>query len=147
MKLTIKQKQAIYEHLLTLDCPDLLAALIAERSDTLITKINTLAECIQLFAWWRNTTETRTFWEHIYDEVLGMEKGFESPTDRCFTGAPEDVVYYKSEPLVIAPVIVVDVANTHSARQLEEHYQESNLKDLSLWTKVKLFFGKLFYGA
>ena len=74
MKLTIKQKQVIYEHLLTLDCPDLLAALIAERSDTLIRKENTLAECIQIFAWWRNTTETYTFWEHIYDEVVDMGK-------------------------------------------------------------------------
>lgn len=135
MTLTIKQKQANYKHLLTLDCPDLLAALIAERSVYPITKENILAECICQLEWWDKTLETESFWEHIYDEVVDMGKGLESPADKCFTGAPEDVVDYKSEPLVLTPSI--------STRFTLEPPQDK--KPFSAWWKVKLFFGKLFY--
>ena len=132
MTLTIKQKQANYKHLLTLDCPDLLAALIAERSVYPITKENTLAECIRQFEWWDKTLETESFWEHIYDKVVDMGKGFESPTEDDFAPTSEEA---KIE--IIPPPSWV--------RPVRAPLTYRPAKEPSFIDKVKLWFGKWSY--
>jgi len=77
MKLTIKQKQVIYERLLSLECPDLLAALIAERSTRYNQSINTTVfDIIGNNFNWSSTPEESDgsdFWCEMYSELYELE--------------------------------------------------------------------------
>lgn len=161
MKLTIEQKQAIYEHLLTLDCPDLLAALLASRAkqgDLLTIRGDSLSQYISRFGFWSLTPEGSNFWSEMYKEVLeaevlaeregkpcndyevevqwdkagvAMPSEFESPSELDF--APTGGETTKIEILVNAPL------DTSTCTWTQD------VKALSFWTKVKLFFGKWNY--
>lgn len=131
MILTIKQKQATYEHLLTLDCPDLLAALIAERSKTDIVSTTPLSECIRMFDWWDETPEGE-FWGELFEEVVDLGEDFEFPTEEDFAPQHEEVkIEIIPPPLWVRPV------------RAPLTYRPA--KEPSFIDKVKLFFGKLFY--
>jgi len=75
-KLTTAQRQEIYERLLTLDCPDLLAALIAERSEVYALEV---FDCAFLYVFiedlfvWRDTPEGFEFWQMMHESVLETE--------------------------------------------------------------------------
>jgi hypothetical protein len=145
MTLTIEQKQAIYEHLLTLDCPDLLAALIAERSDIDITELDTLSQCIRLFDYWVLLPEGSDFWREIYKAALSAEEEFESPTEKDFTDAA--VLYFKGE--VVTPkgatLAVDDVVGIGFTKLVIPQPVQDGESFSEWWTKVKLWLGKLFY--
>jgi hypothetical protein len=97
-KLTIAQKQAIYEHLLTLDCPDLLAALIAERTEhsayNNVLESSTIDGVIWTAFVWSKSPEGYDFWKEVQDDILELENtvpapqehedDFESPTEKDF---------------------------------------------------------------
>jgi hypothetical protein len=93
MNLTIEQKQKVYEHLLTLDCPDLLAALIAERSNwhPQDNGTNSISyEILHRFDWMR-APEGYNFWVDMYDDIYARE-----------IETVESIV--KPEPPVIKPI-------------------------------------------
>lgn len=155
MKLSIKQKQKIYEHLLALDCPDLLAALIAERCSVYyvsdVLHESSLAECVCLFELWNLTPEGYEFWEPIYEELTGIVK---------FTEVGDEIEIDTSKPKIsielIPPVdYSIDDVVRYEGKELrctgrsqggtEAELTPKLLK--SYWNKVKLFFGKLFYGV
>ena len=74
LKLTIDKKQKIYDHILTLDCPDLLAALMADRTEKKdSTRIKILSELLSYSFLWDNTEEGFEFWEIIYQEIIRRE--------------------------------------------------------------------------
>lgn len=75
MNLTIEEKQKVYEHLLTLDCPDLLAALIADRTTWHLqdNETNSISyEILHRFDW-ISTPEGVNFWRDMYDDAYIYE--------------------------------------------------------------------------
>lgn len=139
MKLSIKQKQEIYEHLLTLDCPDLLAALIADRCDTVIK-----ADGGDVHSWvsfgfnWDSVAEGVEFWCHMYDCVWDFECPEEYEGDFSNHGGGSALEDYSLPVTPVAVAIESDALNSPYQRAQEP---------LSLWTRVKLFLGKLSYGV
>jgi hypothetical protein len=150
MKLTIKQKQAIYEQLLSLECPDLLAALIAKRSTYYNrNSFTTISVLVDNFTW-SDTPEPDDFWSEMYNELRELEGAmqdgqeyedalqeslkddFESPTEL-------DLPKEGSIP----PEIEINVEG------FNKHWFTDPVESLhhkpSFFDKVKLFFGKIFY--
>jgi len=156
MKITIEQKQAIYEHLLALDCPDLLAALIAERS-TYYLRNFCIASCITNTFTWEHTPEGRDFWETLwkmygeyesvflvgqeYEDALqeslkSLKNDFESPTEL-------DLPKVDSIPTKIE--INVEGWDKHWFTKGSIHGSLTTKSSPSFVDRVKLFFGKIFY--
>jgi hypothetical protein len=153
MKLTIEQKQKIYEHLLSLDCPDLLAALIAERSVIKSSITSRKSSIIDNFTW-EHTPEGRDFWETLwkmygeyesvflvgqeYEDALqeSLKDDFESPTEL-------DLPKEGSIP----PKIEVNVEgwDKHWFTKGSIHGSLTTKSSPSFVDRVKLFFGKIFY--
>jgi hypothetical protein len=157
-KLTVKQKQVIYEHLLTLDCPDLLAALIAERSTRYSRHLcTTIYDVVfENFAWYSTPEESDgdAFWSKIHEELIelentvpapqkyevalqeALEDDFESPTEKDFVS--------KDKQRLGEIEIKVDAS---SFRDDMKNFQAEFSKEIQLspWTKIKLFFGRIFY--
>jgi hypothetical protein len=148
-KLSNTDRQGIYEYLLTLDCPDLLAALIAKHcvgyprwscktiSTVVIDNIN-----------WYKSPEKEDFWHEIYEELTelentvvapqehedalqeSLEDGFESPTELDFALKGEEAK--------------IEIKTNHEPLIIPQPDRDDSL-DLSWWNKTKLFFGKVFY--
>jgi predicted RNA-binding protein associated with RNAse of E/G family len=77
--LTIDQKQHIYEHLLKINCPDLLAALIADRCNSvLIFNTELISDWIDSAVYWDETEEGGEFWYNLYQNVVIIERGYEA---------------------------------------------------------------------
>lgn len=80
-ELSIEQKQEIYEYLLTIDCPDLLADLVAERSLTWHESMHaseyplTISSFISAAFLWDETPEGVDLWEEITREIEEIEEG------------------------------------------------------------------------
>lgn len=83
-ELSIEQKQEIYEYLLTFDYPDLLAALIAERSEETLAWHEvmhdgeyplTVSSLISGAFLWDETPEGVDFWGEITREIEEIEEG------------------------------------------------------------------------
>ena len=83
-ELNIENKQEIYEYLLTIACPDTLAALIAERSEETLAWHEslhdseyplTLSSLISGAFLWDETPEGVEFWWEITQEIGDIEKG------------------------------------------------------------------------
>lgn len=145
-KLSIKQKQEIYKYLLKKDCPDLLAALVAERSKfSLQNRIcslyydSTLSDFIAGAFSWHESTEGRDFWSILHSQISDIEgvpeEDFESPTEADFAPVGDDSA--KIEIL----------GDTSSFKEGLKKFQEGFKQEVqpSFWTKVKLFFGKWNY--
>jgi hypothetical protein len=151
MEITTEQKQEIYEHLLSLECPDLLAALIAKRSTCYTQDIDkTISDIIGSNFDCIDTPETADFWLYLYEEAQDIENvveagqeyedalqeslkdDFESPTEL-------DLPKEGSIP----PKIEVNVEGFN--KQWFTDPVESLQKNPSFFDKVKLFFGKIFY--
>lgn len=81
---TTAQRNEIYEHLLTLDCPDLLASLIAQRADKNFmkyeaSKYTSLVELIADAFIWEETKEGWEFWFEVQECLLYAEE-YDTPT-------------------------------------------------------------------
>lgn len=78
-ELNIKQKQELYDYLLTLDYPDLLAALIAERSDKTRTELQELGitfnDIVCSAFTWECTEEGHDFWAWTSLCLNDLEEG------------------------------------------------------------------------
>jgi hypothetical protein len=146
-KLTIKQKQAIYEHLLTLNCPDLLAALIAERSTRYSRHIDTTIYNViaDNFTWDTTPEESdgSEFWYEIYEESVELENTTSAGDQHVAVtiaergGFPE--VYESYAPMDIEIRFDKDDLVTIPQSQPDESLE------LAWWNKAKLFLGKLLY--
>jgi hypothetical protein len=149
MTLTIKQKQVIYEHLLTLDCPDLLAALIAERSTRYSRYIGTTISDVinENFVWCltpeENEEDDPEFWWELYLEAVELEDTTPAgdqhvaiiADERC--GYPE--VYENYAPMDI------EIKFDKDDLVIIPQAQPDESLELAWWNKAKLFLGKLFY--
>jgi hypothetical protein len=131
-KLTIKQRQEIYEYLLTLNCPDLLAALIAKRAQYYALysfSVNSIQGIIENLFAWHNSPEGFEFWQMMHegaleiDDEVSYKDDFESPTELDFP-------VHTSEAVKIT--IIPPKSNKTPV-------------NLSFSEKVKLFFGKWIY--
>lgn len=144
MKLTIEQKQEVYEKLLELGCCDLLAALIAERSDSDVGKFAvhdvTLSNFISGGFFWDDSLEGQEFWHYMYECVEELE---------------EDFLPYDTEPdktkdtinIEVIPPVNYSLGDTvqYEGGKLVCIGVSSITKPLTWFEKVKLFFGRLFY--
>jgi hypothetical protein len=153
-KLTTKQKQAIYEHLLTLDCPDLLAALIAERSTRYSRHIDTTIYDViaDNFEWDQTPEESdgSEFWYEIYVELAELENT--APTGQEHEDALQKALEESYEP--------VKIEIKHNSTVTNYKVGDMIISDkgvlvcqavtnpsprTSFFDKVVLFFGRLFY--
>lgn len=143
-KLSIKQKQEIYEYLLKKDCPDLLAALVAERSGLSVQsnfESLTLSDFIMGAFDWEASKEGHDFWSILRSEISEIVEGvpeedFESPTEADFAPVGDDSAKIE---------ILVDVSKFN--QEMEKFHKEfiKDIQPLSLWTRIKLFFGRWNY--
>jgi hypothetical protein len=117
--------------------------------ETIYKGEDTLSECIRMFVQWTETPEDTDFWYNLFDEVVEMEEDFESPTELDFApigdenakieilvGTPPN----KLKELFIAPVVDMGLTEMIITQPVRDDESSSEW-----WTKVKLFFGKLFY--
>lgn len=124
---TITERQEIYEHLVSIDCPDLLAALIANRVDKKSIDSDYLDKS-DLASWimwsfvWVETPEDFDFWAAMHDSIF-MEYDF-TDFDTEYT----------------APTVAEAIDST-TLEMYNRHTQEP----LSFWTRVKLFLGRWIY--
>lgn len=166
---TNKERQQIYEHLLTLDCPDLLASLIAQRADKNFmeyeaSNYTSLEEFIANAFLWEESEEGWEFWFEIHECLYTDE--YDTPTvadviesteqemfDKTLFGAtPEqsrELIKAMSTPDFESPT---EADFTKDKKDLAKIYTAYPVKGVgftqekvSFWTKVKLFFGKWFY--
>ena len=84
-KISIKEKQKIYKYLLKKDCPDLLAALIAERSEETVEGHQsisddgeplTLGNVLGGAFYWYASPEGDEFWRTLCNEIEGEEEPY-----------------------------------------------------------------------
>lgn len=145
---TIAQRQEIYEHLLTLNCPDLLAALIAKRAD-----IKTIALPEEKYRgyWlhsfsWRNSEEGWDFWEVVHGCVYDPEGEL---LVHLGERTPEEAAVDSDEPSNIPPALLYYTDESLPSPKTFEVVVPSpeEVKPLSFLAKVKLFFGKWYYGV
>ena len=156
---TQAERQKIYEHLLTLQTPDLLASLIAQRADKNFmdyeaSKYTSLAEFIANAFLWEESEEDWEFWFEIEEYLDTKEYGtptvvdvIESTEREMFDSAtitPED----DFAPTEITPAkieINVDVSRFNQVMEKCHKKFGKDVQSLSFWTKVKLFFGGWIY--
>lgn len=170
---TIKERQEIYEHLLTLDCPDLLAALIAQRADKSfvqgmgynIKDKHSLSRILYKSFIWCHTPEEDSFWVHIYEDCNDFEysipeRRIELPTISDVIESTEREMFNCTYGADYVPDTEVDFtpAKIEINVDVSRFNQEMEKVNLTVpqptrdgksfkefWTKVKLFFGKWFY--
>lgn len=79
-KLSIEEKQKVYEYLLNKDCPDLLAALVAERSEETVEWHQSIADDEEPLTigdvlggafYWDASPEGDEFWRTLWKEIKG----------------------------------------------------------------------------
>jgi hypothetical protein len=140
-KITIKQRQEIYEYLLTLNCPDLLAALTAERSQVYALGILDyvfFSLFIEDAFIWSETPEGFEFWRMIHESVLEIEsKGKHWLTHPLDYDLPVDLEHKMSKTIAGA---TLDAYTSDSKELLK-----TSAQGLSFWAKAKLFLGKWVY--
>ena len=156
---TQAERQKIYEHLLTLQTPDLLASLIAQRADKNFmdyeaSKYTSLAEFIANAFLWEESEEDWEFWFEIEEYLDTKEYGtptvvdvIESTEREMFDSAtitPED----DFAPTEITPAkIEINIEKTPFRIPQPQEYLDfvAERDKVSFWTKVKLFLGKWVY--
>lgn len=168
---TVKERQEIYEYLLTLQAPYLLAALIAQRADKYYYSggIKLLNEPLPIYISnnfiWEDTPEGQSFWEEIEAELSEMTL-YRTPTlsdviesteqemfdlvmkvhDADFEFHTEaDFTHTEITPAKIEINADVSKFNQEMEKVHNEFYED--VQPLSFWAKVKLFFGRLSYGV
>jgi hypothetical protein len=148
-KLSNTDRQGIYEYLLTLDCPNLFAALIAKRcvshprrhdgtiSTVVIDNIN-----------WYKSPEKEDFWYEIYLEVTELENTVVAPreSEDALQGALEDDFESPTELdfALKGEEAKIEIKVQHEPLIIPQPDRDDSL-DLTWWNKTKLFFGKVFY--
>lgn len=164
---TIAQRNEIYEHLLTLQTPDLLAALIAQRADKNFmiyeaSNYTSLMELITDAFIWEETKEGWEFWFEIHECLCAEE--YDTPTlsdviesteremfdsvikvhDVDFE-SPTEVDFASNASTKAKIEINVDVSKFN--QEMGKFHKEfsKEIQPLSFWTRVKLFFGKWGY--
>lgn len=144
---TIKERQEMYEHLLTLQLPDLLAALIAKRLDKDFIENDFLnafdkhsAESIVFDGFdWFDTEEGMDFWQGVHDDIESVMYGYE-PDYLGF-----DTELNESKPPSNIEIIPPTISLPETLARKVFGYVEEQEPKVSFWNKVKLFLGRLFY--
>ena len=129
-QLSIEEKQKVYEYLLKKDCPDLLAALIAERSEETVEwhqeiyvdgEPLTIGDVLGGAFFWDASPEGDEFWRTLWKEIEDY------PEDEV---ADDENTEYKIEVPVLSPVF--------TPTQPEKSGVVSTLKDFILEYKYLL---------
>lgn len=160
---TNKERQKIYEHLLTLDCPNLLAALVAQRADKTFmhceaSEHTSLWELITNAFLWQETKEGWEFWFEVHECLYAEE--YDTPTLPAVIESTEREMFNKATiipeddfaPTEITPAKIEINADVSKFKQEMEKVNltvpqptRDGESFKEFWTKVKLFFGKWFY--
>ena len=146
-KLSIEQKQLMYEFLLEKGVPDLYASLIAERQiypyeNHLVTVENLIGG----FDWFA-TPEGYNFWKDLDIEMeRGIHEFYENKIDIILDSTTEVVEYYGLKDFIAVGTnfnLDSDITKEHS-NEVFDCADKGEFK-LTFWQKIKFYAGRLFY--
>lgn len=162
-EITIEQKQELYEHLLTLDCPDLLAAAIAAKSDNLYSDLiaeTTLSTILRKSFDWKTTKED-DLWVDVYLCFEDFEKGSYTLNEDGVYVLPEVVettdVTDEYQLLKLDPEYRLPLQTLPEAPSMQQPldyeikggevfgYVSKEEPELTFWQRIKFYAGRLFY--